>query len=302
MSGVGHGTDGTGSARNPAAWTGLVGLKTQRGRLPARVGATGWRGMVVHGALGRHARDVAAFLDATSGEGFLSAAQAAPPTLRIALTLKVPPGIGAKVGDAQRDAVLRAADRLRALSHRVVERDPSWPRSTYYGIDLRYVVGVAEDAAALPHPERLEQRTQRAARLGRALRPLARLAARAEHGAAAALDELHRDFDLLLFPGSVQGPPEVGHFDGRGAFYTLQKDTERVAFQPLWNLVGRPAVMVPAGRDEDGLPLAVQVAGRPNDEALLLSLAAQLEQALEWNAPRPPVDAAARQPSPEGVR
>lgn len=302
MCGVGHGTDGTGSARNPAAWTGLVGLKTQRGRLPARAASTGWRDMIVHGALGRYVRDVAAFLDATSEEGFLRATQTPPPALRIAMTFKVPPGIGASVGDIQRDAVVKAADRLRELGHRVIERDPDWPRSTYYGIDLRYVVGVADDAETLPHPDRLEKRTQRVARLGRALRPLVRLASRAERGAAAALDALHREFDVLLFPGSVQGPPEVGHFDGRGALYTLQKDTERVAFQPPWNLVGRPALMLPAGLDDDGLPMGIQLGGRPSDEALLLSLAAQLETALDWDGRRPPIESTDDRPHGASAR
>jgi amidase len=292
MAGVGHGTDGTGSARNPAAWTGLVGLKTQRGRLAARVGATGWRGMVVHGALGRHVVDVAAFLDAASGEGFLAAARQRPAPMRIALTLKPPPGSGAKLGDAQRQAVLRAAQLMRDLGHRVEERDPEWPRSTYYGIDLRYIVGVADDAGVLPAPEKLEVRTRRVAGLGRSLRPLVRLASRIEAKAAAALDELHRDADLLLFPGSVQGPPKLGEFDGRGALYTLLKDTANVAFQPPWNLVGRPALMLPAGFDYDGLPLAVQLGARPGQEAVLLSVAAQLERALEWQAPRPPLNRA----------
>jgi amidase len=253
--------------------------------------------MVVHGALGRHVADVGAFLDATSGEGFLRAVQTKPERLRVAMTLKVPPGIGAEVGERQCQAVRRAAEALRGLGHTVLERDPQWPRSTYYAIDLRYIVGVAEDAQTLVHPERLETRTQRVSRLGRILKPLVSLASRVEAKTAAALDELHRDVDVLLFPGSVQGPPEVGQFSQRGALYTLQKDTENVAFQPPWNLVGRPALMLPAGFDDEGLPLAVQLGGRADSEALLLSLAAELEQALGWTAPRPPLDAAPARPT-----
>jgi amidase len=291
MCGVGHGTDGTGSGRNPAAWCGVVGLKTQRGRIPARTGASGWHQMVVHAALGRRVADVAAFLDATGGPGFGAAANQPPARLRVAMTLKVPPGISASVGDAQCAAVHRAAEALRGLGHEVQERDPSWPRSLYYAIDVRYLHGVSEDARTLPDPDRLERRTRRAARLGRPLGALVGWSRRVERRAAAALDELHRDADVLLFPGSVQGPPEVGHFDGRGAVYTLQKDTANVAFQPPWNLVGRPALMLPAGLDADGLPLAVQFGGRVLDEATLLSVAAQLAPHLGWDAPRPPFDA-----------
>jgi amidase len=294
MCGVGHGTDGTGSARNPAAWTGLVGLKTSRSRLPVRSGGSAWRDMVVHGALGRHVADVAAFLDATAGEGFAAAAATPPQPLRIALTLALPPGMSAEIGDAQRAAVLRAAAALRDLGHDVCRRDPQWPRGTYHAISVRYVTGVADDAGALAHPERLETRTRRVVRIGRMTRPLVRWTRRVELAAAAALDDLHRDFDLLLFPGSVQGPPEIGHFDGRGALHTLQKDTENVAFQPPWNLVGRPALMLPAGLDDDRLPLAVQLGAPPNGEPLLLSLAAQLERTLGWDAPLPPIAAAGR--------
>jgi amidase len=125
--------------------------------------------------------------------------------------------------------------------------------------------------------------------MGRLLTPLTRWAQRVERAAARALDEVHREADVLLFPGSVQGPPPVGHFDGHGALSTLQEDTANVAFQPPWNLVGRPALMLPAGFDPDGLPLAVQLGGRPRDEATLLSLAGQLEPALGWQATRPPV-------------
>jgi amidase len=158
---------------------------------------------------------------------------------------------------------------------------------------------VADDADALAHPDRLETRTQRVARLGRVLRPFVRLASLAERRTAAALDELHRDFDVLLFPGSVQGPHRIGEFDGRGALYTLQKDTAKVAFQPPWNLVGRPALMLPAGFDRDGLPLAVQLGAPRDGEPVLLALGAQLEAALGWGAPRPRAVAPA---SAEGQR
>jgi amidase len=128
------------------------------------------------------------------------------------------------------------------------------------------------------------------ARLGRLLRPLVGLASRVETQVAAALDELHAEADVLLFPGSVHGPPEIGEFEHRGAVYTLHKDTANVAFQPPWNLVGRPALMLPAGLDDDRAPLAIQLGGRPSQEALLLSLAGELEPALQWHAPRPPIE------------
>jgi amidase len=142
----------------------------------------------------------------------------------------------------------------------------------------------------MARPELLEPRTRRIMRFGRALGPLVGLAERIERRAAAALDELHRDVDLLLFPGNVKPPGGIGQYAARGALYTLWSDTARVAFQPLWNLVGRPAAMLPAGFDADGLPLSVQLGARPNDEATLVALAAQLESERGWHRYRPPED------------
>jgi len=86
----------------------------------------------------------------------------------------------------------------------------------------------------------------------------------------------------------VQGPHPIGRFHDRGAIVTGYLDTSAVAFQPLWNLVGRPAAMVPWGLDGDGLPTAVQFGGRPGAERLLLSLVSQLESLAQPKSPPPP--------------
>ncbi len=61
-----------------------------------------------------------------------------------------------------------------------------------------------------------------------------------------------------------------------------------VPYNGVWNVTGQPAASVPAGFGADGLPRAVQLVGRPNDEATLLSLAAQLEAERPWAQQRPP--------------
>src|SRR5947209_8506438 len=66
MCGVGHGTDGTGSLRNPAAWTGIVGFKPGRGTIPGPAALSGWYGMVVNGPMARRTADVAAFMSAAT--------------------------------------------------------------------------------------------------------------------------------------------------------------------------------------------------------------------------------------------
>ncbi len=274
MCGVAHGTDGTGSLRNPAAWCGVLGFKPGRGVVPGPAALSGWHGMVVNGPIARRAVDAAAFMDAVAEGPF----EPTPPGgLRIAMTLKPPPGMGGKLDEERHRAVCQAADALRSLGHSIEERDPPLPRSVSLAIDARYFGGIADDVSLLPHSERLESRTRSVARLGRTLSPALKIADRIEDDASRALDEALDGCDLMLFPGSVQGPHPIGRFNDRGAIVTGYLDTSAVAFQPLWNLVGRPAAMVPWDLDGEGLPTAVQFGGRAGAERLLLSLIAQLE-------------------------
>ena len=76
---------------------------------------------------------------------------------------------------------------------------------------------------------------------------------------------------------------------GRGAPVTFNQAAMQVACLAPWNAIGQPAASVPAGFDAAGLPMAVQLSGRPGDEVTLLRLSAQLEEARPWAAARPPV-------------
>lgn len=64
---------------------------------------------------------------------------------------------------------------------------------------------------------------------------------------------------------------------------------KRVPFQAMFNATGQPAAAVPWGLDAQGLPMSVQLVGRPSDESTLLSLSAQIESARPWAQRRPPV-------------
>jgi amidase len=276
--------------RNPSAWTGVIGFKPGRWTIPGPAALSGWHGMVVNGPIARRAADLGAFMDAVVGGDSFSAAAAAPrERLRIAMTFKQPPGMGGSLDEHRERAVHEAADLLRQLGHEVVERDPELPKLTALGIDARYFGGIADDVAMMDHPDRLESRTRSVARLGRALAPALRVAGRIERAAAAALDEVHRDCDLLLFPGSVVAPHPIGRFNDRGALYTGWADTAAVAYQPLWNLVGRPATMVPWDFDADGLPTAVQFGAPAGGERLLLALVGELERVRCWPDVKPPL-------------
>jgi amidase len=92
----------------------------------------------------------------------------------------------------------------------------------------------------------------------------------------------------VLVPGPAGPPFRVGELQGHGALWALNASAARVGYFGVFNATGQPAAAVPAGLDEHGLPLAVQLIGRPNDEATLLALAAQIEAARPWAQRRPP--------------
>jgi amidase len=301
--GVAQASDGAGSIRIPAACCGLFGLKPQRDRVPLAPDLEHWYGLSVYGALTRGVLDSALFLDATAGpapggpagpppgpSSFASAARSSPGRLRVALSVK-PPGPTRLDPDVVR-AVHETGALLSSLGHEVRERNPDWGLVAS-SLGPRYLRGACDDAAAVPRPERLERRTRGMARLG-ALVPQA-----AVERARSAGDEHARrilglwdDHDVLLMPTLTTPAVELGRWEGRGALRTFLEVANGFGgtFTGPWNVTGQPAASVPAGLNAAGLPLAVQLVGRPNDEATLLSLAAQLEAERPWADRRPPID------------
>jgi amidase len=112
---------------------------------------------------------------------------------------------------------------------------------------------------------------------------------RAERAQAARIGALFSEVDVLLTPACLQGPYRVGAHHALGVARWSAVATRRIAFFGAFNLTGQPACSVPAGLDDDGLPMGVQLVGRPGDEATLLSLSAQLEAERPWAARRPVV-------------
>jgi amidase len=300
MVAVAHASDGGGSIRIPAACCGLFGLKPQRGRVSLMPDAEHWYGLSVFGCLSRTVRDSALFYDVVRGNvagdthaapeprgSFVEAASTRPGKLRIAYSTK-PTQPGPVAGEVKK-AVHDTAELLRSLGHDVRERDPGW------GFQLpaflpRYLAGIRDDVARMAHPERLEPRTRRLAWLGERLRkgPLQRaLAAEAKH--ARRLGELFSEFDVLITPTLSRLPVEVGRWERKGVAATINGVARYVPFTTPWNLTGQPAAAVPAGFSREGLPLSVQLVGRPADETTLLSLSAQLESERPWSGRRPPV-------------
>jgi amidase len=250
-----------------------------------------WHGLGVCGPLARRVADAALFLEAAAGGGgFVAAAARAPGRLRVAVSTGVPPGVLARLGSEQRGAVEATAELLRSLGHAVAEREIDYGPKAWPNLVARYLRGIHDDAGGVEHPERLEPRTRAMARLGGLVpaRQVAR-ARGAEAAMAARINAIFDHADVALTPGPSGPPFRVGQFHGRGALWTLNAITRRVPWYGVFNATGQPAASVPAGFDAAGLPLAVQLVGRPGDEATLLSLAAQVEQARPWADRRPPL-------------
>ena len=288
--GVGLGSDGGGSIRIPSAFCGLFGIKPQRDRISLAPRREIWHGLGVFGPLARRVADAALFLDvAAGGGGFAAAAAREPDRLRVAVSTGLPPGVLARLGGEQRGAVEATAELLRSLGHDVAEREIDYGPLAWLNLSVRYLRGIHDDARAMPHPERLEPRTRAMMRLG-ALVPAGQVArARAaEEAIAARVNAIFEHADVALLPGPTGAPFRVGQFHGRGALWTLNVVVAKVPYYGVFNVTGQPAASVPAGFDAAGLPLAVQLVGRPGDEATLLSLAAQIEGARPWADRRPP--------------
>jgi len=308
---VAHGSDGGGSLRIPASACGLVGLKPSRGLVsPGPYGVDG-AGLATHGVLTRSVRDTAAFLDVLArpqpgdtftapGAGSASylAATATPPArVRVGLLLEPVISAGAPVHPACADAARAAAALLAEAGHDVVEVAPPFGAERWDAFAALWSVGALQ-APVPPDREHL------LVPLTRWLREQGRAVTGLEHATAlAGVQQLTREVaaawagvDVVLSPTLAQPPALVGSQrldDDPAADFAAQ-----TAFTPwtsVWNLTGRPAVSLPLGEAEVAdpgharrtVPVGIMLGGDHGDDALLLALAAQLEQAAPWSGRRP---------------
>jgi amidase len=300
LAAAGMASDGGGSIRIPAACCGLFGLKPQRGRVSLMPDSEHWHGLSVFGSVTRSVVDSALWLDAVSGRAdgdaeaarppatsFVEAARSAPGKLRIAVSTATGPASIVKVKPEVAQAVEQTAEALRSLGHEVERRDPDYGFLPALFMP-RWLRGIYDDAHRLPHPERLERRVRKLVAAGKLFSADAVARARAaEPQFNARLGELFRDFDVLLTPTIPTPPWPLLRFEGRGVVGATMGAADITPFTVPWNVSGQPAASVPAGFTDGGLPLAVQLIGRPHDESTLLSLSAQLEAERPWADRRP---------------
>jgi amidase len=279
-------SDGAGSIRIPASNCGLVGLKPTRDRVPLAPLKEHWYGMSVAGFEARSVEDAALLISVGAADDDLrDSFSRSPERLRVAVSTK--PVLPTRVHSDVKRVTDETAGRLRSLGHEVEQSDPPYPLVS--PATSRYLAGIAQDAdERYERPDRLQRRTKGFARMGHAI-PSAVLDWALREDDTERMRPFFERHDVLLTPVSAQPPVRAGQWEGLGAVRTFLGMAQVYPFALEWNLTGQPAISVPAGRSDDGLPIGMQLVGRHGEEATLLALAAQLEGELRWTEHRPPL-------------
>jgi amidase len=312
---VAHGNDGGGSIRIPAACCGLVGLKPARGRISSAP-ELGDSSLTTDGMLTRTVADTAAILDVLAGyepgdatwapepsEPFAIAATRTPGPLRIAATT-YPPVDDAVVDPVCAQAVFDAAELLCSLGHEVEEVEPPWQEegtreifgavfSNHIGLSIAYSGSIA---GREPEARDMEPMSWAIYSMIKGVDAIRAMAASVQLQAISRqLVSFLLPYDILLTPALAERPLPLGTLDTAAPepMATFTRSGLFTPFTPIFNATGQPGISVPLYEGDDGLPLGVQLVGRPAAEGDLLALAAQLEAAHPWADRRPPVAMAA---------
>jgi amidase len=306
---VAHGNDGGGSIRIPAACTGLVGLKPSRGRV-SRGPDLGDSFLVSDGVLSRTVGETAQALDVLAGyevgdatwaprpaEAYSTAVRRDPGRLRVAMTAANP--LDVDVDPECVHGMRQAGDLLAALGHDVEEADPGLP-----GRDaLALFIGAFGPAVSMgitygellagrpPSDDEIEPLSRAIHERAHEITSVGYLVTLAQLQALArSMVAFFAGYDLLLTPALAERPLAIGdcHGCGEEPMADLARSGRFTPFTALFNVTGQPAITVPIGFGEDGLPTSVQIVGKPLGEDTLLQVAGQMEAARPWAQHRPP--------------
>ena len=294
---IAEGSDGGGSIRGPASNCGVVGLKPSRGRItyaPHRGEA--WGGFATRGPIARSVRDVAMMLDVLAGPVVGDPYWAPPPARPFEQAISSPPKklklaavATSKLGEVTPDvahAFESGCAAMRELGHRVEPIDLDPGAMLVDCARILICVGIA--AIPLTNPERVDPVVREMYEFGRKVSgaDYVNLVA-TMHNIAREIVQRLDPYDALLTPTMTRPAMRNGTFPSKPERY-LDELWTWIAFEYPFNATGQPAITVPGGMSQAGLPIGFQIVGRPNGEFDLLSLAAAFETARPWRQLRPP--------------
>jgi Asp-tRNA(Asn)/Glu-tRNA(Gln) amidotransferase A subunit family amidase len=303
---VAQGSDGAGSVRIPSALCGIFGLKPSFGRVPYHPNADYWAARSHIGPMARTVRDAALLLNVMAGpdprdplsistppEDYVAACDGDLKGLRVAWSGDL--GYGA-VDPEVRSIAETAARRFGELGCAVDSPSIDWPDPRGFH-KVIYEVGIASRVVdrARERPDWIEPTLMRivlnASTVSAIDHGKALLARTTFHNA---VRQFFERYDLLLTPtmplgawsaepGPAEGPREIG-----GRPTPLMFD--RLTFMYPFNLTGQPAATVPCGFTSEGLPVGLQIVGRPHADATVLRASAGFEAVQPWAQGRPALD------------
>jgi len=293
-----EGSDGGGSIRGPSSNCGVVGLKPSRGRLTyAPYRGEAWGGFATRGPIARSVRDVAMMLDVLAGPVVGDPYWAPPPERPFADAVNfMPKGLKlaaipeTRLGPVDPDvarAFQSSCAAMREMGHEVeiIDLDPGAML-----LDCaRSLICVGIAAIPINNLEWVDPVVREMFHEGRKLSAAdyVNLVA-VMHNTARSIVEHLDPYDALITPTMTKPAMRNGSFPSRPERY-LDELWTWIAFEYPFNATGQPAITLPAGFSDGGLPIGVQIVGRPNGEFELLSLAAAYEQARPWKHLKPPL-------------
>jgi amidase len=300
---IAHGSDGAGSIRVPASCCGLVGLKPSRGRVPCGPDmGEAMLGMVYELGLTRTVRDAAHLLDAVQGPGVGDKYTAPPPRGRYADELGREPGplrvavttaawSQAGVDPQVAAATVQVGRTLERMGHVVAEARPVLDWDDVLQCMTATAVAIASTllmAPRQPDPAKLEAVSRQLLQVATEYSALDLMAAfGTQNRVTRAVGAFFTEYDLLITPTLGRLPAPHGALRYNDPDHTLDSWLQSIfdygPFTMVFNISGQPAISLPLGESDSGLPIGVQIIAPYGREDLLFQIADQLEQAMPWD-------------------
>jgi amidase len=213
------------------------------------------------------------------------------------------------------NAVEAVARRLDDLGHDVELASPCFEWEDFIAamtpIMSTYCAAAVQELSTAtgrtPGPDTLERTTLACYEYGRTLSVLQLAAAlQTVNTLARAVGQFFERWDLLITPTVTAPPPELGYLNADDASVDAEGWMRHIfdlcSFTPLFNVSGTPAISLPLGWTPAGLPIGVQLAAPMCEEAMLIRVASQLEEAMPWGTRQPAVHATRLGPQPRPNR